>query len=63
MNTEDRDLFVKELNKVDLKVPVSEACEDIDSAVAAARRIGYPVMIRSAYALGGQGSGVCQRYR
>ena len=60
MNTEDRDLFVKELNKVDLKVPVSEACEDIDSAVAAARRIGYPVMIRSAYALGGQGSGVCK---
>ena len=42
MNTEDRDLFVKELNKVDLKVPVSEACEDIDSAVAAARRIGSP---------------------
>ena len=59
MNTEDRDLFVKELNKVDLKVPVSEACEDMDSAVAAARKIGYPIMIRSAYALGGLGSGVC----
>ena len=59
MNTEDRDLFVKELNKVDLKVPVSEACETMDSAVAAARKIGYPIMIRSAYALGGLGSGVC----
>ena len=59
MNTEDRDLFVKELNKVSLKVPVSEACEDMDSAIAAARRIGYPIMIRSAYALGGLGSGVC----
>ena len=59
MNTEDRDLFVKELNKVNLKVPVSEACEDMDSAVAAARKIGYPIMIRSAYALGGLGSGVC----
>ena len=59
MNTEDRDLFVKELNKVDLKVPVSEACETMESAVAAARRIGYPIMIRSAYALGGLGSGVC----
>ena len=59
MNTEDRDLFVKELNKVNLKVPVSEACEDMDSAIAAARRIGYPIMIRSAYALGGLGSGVC----
>ena len=59
MNTEDRDLFVKELKKVDLKVPVSEACEDMDSAVAAARKIGFPIMIRSAYALGGLGSGVC----
>ncbi|MBO7067450.1 MAG: carbamoyl-phosphate synthase (glutamine-hydrolyzing) large subunit [Bacteroidaceae bacterium] len=59
MNTEDRDLFVKELNKVNLKVPVSEACETMDTAVAAARRIGYPIMIRSAYALGGLGSGVC----
>ena len=59
MNTEDRDLFVKELNKVDLKVPVSEACETMESAVEAARRIGFPIMIRSAYALGGLGSGVC----
>jgi len=59
MNTEDRDLFVKELNKVDLKVPVSHACENMEEAVDAARKIGYPIMIRSAYALGGLGSGVC----
>ena len=60
MKTEDRDLFVKELNKVDLKVPVSQACEDLESAIRAARQIGYPIMIRSAYALGGLGSGVCR---
>ena len=60
MNTEDRDLFVKELNKVDLKVPVSHACENMEEAVAAALNIGYPIMIRSAYALGGLGSGVCK---
>ena len=59
MNTEDRDLFVQELNKVSLKVPVSQACESMDEAIAAARKIGYPIMIRSAYALGGLGSGVC----
>ena len=60
MNTEDRDLFVKELNKIDMKVPVSKACESLDDALAAATEIGYPVMIRSAYALGGLGSGVCR---
>jgi len=60
MNTEDRDLFVKELNKIDMKVPVSKACESLDDALAAAKEIGYPVMIRSAYALGGLGSGVCR---
>jgi len=60
MNTEDRDLFVKELNKVELKVPVSHACENMEEAVDAARKIGYPIMIRSAYALGGLGSGVCK---
>ena len=59
MNTEDRDLFVKELNKIDLKVPVSHACETMEDAIATARQIGYPIMIRSAYALGGLGSGVC----
>lgn len=60
MNTEDRDLFVKELNKINMKSPVSKACENIEDAIATAREIGYPVMIRSAYALGGLGSGVCQ---
>ena len=59
MDTEDRDRFVKRLNEADLKVPVSQACETMDEALAAARRIGYPIMIRSAYALGGLGSGVC----
>ena len=60
MNTEDRDLFVKELNKINMKSPVSQACNNIEDAIATARRIGYPVMIRSAYALGGLGSGVCK---
>lgn len=60
MNTEDRDLFVHELNKVDLKVPVSQACENMEDAIAAAHKIGFPIMIRSAYALGGLGSGVCK---
>ena len=59
MNTEDRDLFVKALNKIDMKVPVSQACETLDEAIDSARKIGYPIMIRSAYALGGLGSGVC----
>ena len=59
MDTEDRDRFVRRLNEADLKVPVSQACETMDEALAAARRIGYPIMIRSAYALGGLGSGVC----
>lgn len=60
MNTEDRDLFVKELNKIEMKVPVSQACESLDEALEAARKIGFPIMIRSAYALGGLGSGVCK---
>lgn len=60
MNTEDRDLFVKELDKIDMKVPTSRACETMEEAVAAARSIGFPIMIRSAYALGGLGSGVCK---
>ena len=60
MYTEDRDLFVKKLNEIDVKTPVSQAVESMDDAVAAASRIGYPVMVRSAYALGGMGSGICQ---
>lgn len=59
MYTEDRDLFVKKLDEIEMKTPVSEAVETMEAALAAARRIGYPVMIRSAYALGGLGSGIC----
>ncbi len=59
MNTEDRDLFVKKLAEVELKVPVSHAVENMDDALKAAREIGFPIMIRSAYALGGLGSGIC----
>ncbi|MBR6446769.1 MAG: carbamoyl-phosphate synthase (glutamine-hydrolyzing) large subunit [Prevotella sp.] len=59
INTEDRDLFVKKLAEIDLKVPVSRAVENMDDALKAAREIGFPIMIRSAYALGGLGSGIC----
>ena len=59
MNTEDRDLFVKKLAEVDLKVPVSHAVENMEDALKAAHEIGFPIMIRSAYALGGLGSGIC----
>ncbi|MCI5581373.1 MAG: carbamoyl-phosphate synthase (glutamine-hydrolyzing) large subunit [Phocaeicola plebeius] len=59
MYTEDRDLFVKKLDEAELKTPISQAVENMEDALAAARRIGYPVMIRSAYALGGLGSGIC----
>ena len=59
MYTEDRDLFVKKLDEAELKTPISEAVENMDDALAAARRIGFPIMIRSAYALGGLGSGIC----
>ena len=59
MYTEDRDLFVKKLDEVEVKTPVSQAVESMEDAVAAAYRIGFPVMIRSAYALGGMGSGIC----
>jgi carbamoyl-phosphate synthase large subunit len=59
MNTEDRDLFVKKLDEIDLKTPISHAVENMDDALMAARGIGFPIMIRSAYALGGLGSGIC----
>ncbi|MCQ2129961.1 MAG: carbamoyl-phosphate synthase (glutamine-hydrolyzing) large subunit [Bacteroidales bacterium] len=59
MNTEDRDLFVKELDKAELKTPVSQAVENMQDALKAAHEIGFPIMIRSAYALGGLGSGIC----
>ena len=60
MYTEDRDLFVKKLDEIEIKTPVSEAVENMKDALDAAHRIGYPVMVRSAYALGGLGSGICQ---
>ena len=59
MNTEDRDLFVKELDKIAIKTPVSHAVENMEDALKAAHEIGFPIMIRSAYALGGLGSGIC----
>ena len=60
MNTEDRDLFVKELDKIPMKTPKSHAVNNMREALEAAEEIGFPIMIRSAYALGGQGSGICQ---
>ena len=59
MDTEDRDLFVKKLDQAQLKTPRSHAVESMDEALQAAQSLGYPVMIRSAYALGGLGSGIC----
>ena len=59
MDTEDRDLFVKKMDQAELKTPRSHAVETMDDALAAATSLGYPVMIRSAYALGGLGSGIC----
>ncbi len=59
MITEDRELFVKKLNEIEAKTPVSQAVENMDDALAVARRIGFPIMVRSAYALGGLGSGIC----
>lgn len=58
MATEDRDLFVKKLDEIGMKTPVSQAIETMDDAIAAAHKIGFPVMVRSAYALGGLGSGI-----
>ena len=59
MITEDRELFVNKLNEINVKTPVSEAVETVDDALKVADRIGYPVMVRSGYALGGLGSGIC----
>ena len=59
MTTEDRDLFVKKLNEIEVKTPVSQAVESMEAAIEVANRIGFPVMVRSAYALGGLGSGIC----
>jgi len=59
MDTEDRDLFIKKLNEIDVKTIQSFAVVNIDDAVRAANTLGYPVIIRAAYTLGGQGSGFC----
>lgn len=59
INTEDRELFVKKLNEINVKTINSEAVENAEDARKAAERIGYPVIIRAAYALGGLGSGFC----
>ncbi len=59
-NTEDRDLFANVLHEIELKTPISKAIESVAEAVEAAEEIGYPVMARVAYALGGLGSGAAQ---
>ncbi len=59
MDTEDRELFVRKLDEIDVKTIKSEACENIEAARRAARELGYPVILRAAYALGGLGSGFC----
>ncbi|MBR2438145.1 MAG: carbamoyl-phosphate synthase (glutamine-hydrolyzing) large subunit [Bacteroidales bacterium] len=59
MDTEDRERFVKKLDEIDVKTIKSHAVENIDDAKAAAQELGYPVIIRAAYALGGLGSGFC----
>ena len=59
IDTEDRELFVEKLNEIDVKTIKSEACETIEQARQAAAELGYPVILRAAYALGGLGSGFC----
>lgn len=59
MDTEDRELFVEKLNEISVKTIKSEACENVEQARKAAAELGYPVILRAAYALGGLGSGFC----
>ena len=59
MDTEDRELFVEKLDEINVKTIKSQACENIEEARKAAAELGYPVIIRAAYALGGLGSGFC----
>ena len=59
IDTEDRDLFVKRLDEIDVKTIKSHACESINEVQQAARELGFPVILRAAYALGGLGSGFC----
>lgn len=59
IDTEDREIFVDKLNEIDVKTIASTACENEEEALEAAERLGYPVILRAAYALGGLGSGFC----
>lgn len=59
MDTEDRELFVKKLDEIDVKTIKSEAVSSVEDAIRAAEELGYPVIVRAAYALGGLGSGFC----
>ena len=59
IDTEDRELFVNKLSEIDVKTIKSHACNDLPSVRSAAKELGYPVILRSAYALGGLGSGFC----
>ena len=59
IDTEDRENFVNKLKEIDVKTPQSQAVESIEGAKTAAANLGYPIIIRAAYTLGGQGSGFC----
>ena len=59
MDTEDRELFVKKLDEIDIKTIKSEAVDNVNDALRVANSLGYPVIVRAAYALGGLGSGFC----
>jgi carbamoyl-phosphate synthase large subunit len=59
INTEDRELFVQRLNEINVKTPSSIAVTSVNAALEASRKLGFPIIIRAAYALGGQGSGFC----
>jgi len=60
IHTEDRQLFSDKLNQINEKIAESYAVDNVEEAVESAKKIGYPLMIRSAFALGGLGSGICQ---
>ncbi len=61
MDTEDRELFIRKLDQIDIKTPRSIAVQGVDEALKAAERLGFPVIIRAAYTLGGQGSGFASK--
>lgn len=60
IDTEDREIFANKLREIDVKTPVSIAVNTVDDAVKAADEIGFPIIVRAAYTLGGMGSGFCQ---